>query len=333
MGRAKFRNFSTLLYRKIHATIKVGPIRPIREYPNMSMNPLVSRRIPPREKLRRFFLKSLAPVACLILGAATGSPAQGLRCDLVGKDTVINGQPGKTCLDVSALNGQTITIPSNVTRLDNDGFSLCQSSVSTGGNADIVYIYDNSGSMASYRLNTSGQIISRAWVSANGQDTVFYFETTNCPSGSGLGGSNINGTVTYQEWNPQGTGLVTRTIPRLISNIGCSSPSGDPYNARGRAYRLGINYQSNRAPQSTAGVMSFTGTVGNVVSPRQLNSAANVTSLLDGISAVSNGGTNYRPPLDTTKRWLTTSNTSNPNKATIFLSDGSHNTGDNYLAV
>ena len=70
--------------------------------------------------------KNLGPLTLSALALmAMAIQAQQQRCDLVAKDTVItNGIIEKTCLDLSGLQGQTIVVPSNVTRVDNDGLAL-----------------------------------------------------------------------------------------------------------------------------------------------------------------------------------------------------------------
>src|SRR5690606_30414749 len=106
--------------------------------------------------------------ALAILGflCAIGAEAQTKRCDLVGRDSTIDGNSTqfKRCLDLTGLDGKTVLIPSNVTRIDNDGLSLCKGSVQSGGDVDLVYIYDNSGSMLS----------KMAYVNTATNDTSFY---------------------------------------------------------------------------------------------------------------------------------------------------------------
>ena len=258
----------------------------------------------------------LGAISVLILAlSATCAVAQTQRCDLVGRDTVSSGGVTyKKCLDLADLDGKTVTVPSNVTRIDNDGLSLCKSAVQTGGNADIAYVYDNSGSMnASHYSVSSG-------------DTTFYYGTGGCTNaGTGQPTANI------MVWNNTGTAQVAKTVTRVASGAGCSNFAGDPYNARGRAFRLGLANQAQRAPQSTAGIMSFAASISNVRSPVPL-SPANVTLLQNQINAFSGGSTNYTAPLDTSKRWLTTSITSNPSKAIIFLSDGRPD-NTNYISL
>ncbi len=251
-------------------------------------------------------------VTTLCLIGAIEAQAQTKRCDLVGRDTSITGNPTqfKRCIDLTSLNGSTITVPSNVTRIDNDGLSLCKGSVQSGGDLDLVYIYDNSGSMSS----TVG------WVTPAGDDTIFYENDGGCTDKS------LIGTITYQYWNAGGTATSAKTVNRLNSNTGCANFSGDPYNARGRAYYLGVTDQAARAPNSSAGIMSFTGGTGNEHIPRGLNTQANIDGIRNGISSVASGGTNYGSPLTLAKTWLTSATyTHNPKKAMIFLSDGKPN--------
>ncbi len=67
-----------------------------------------------------------------------------LRCDL--ESAVQSG--AKLCLDVEAIGGKTIQVPSNTTRIDYDGLSIC-SPVLTGPTqpVDVVFAVDISGSM------------------------------------------------------------------------------------------------------------------------------------------------------------------------------------------
>jgi hypothetical protein len=266
--------------------------------------------LPPKTESPFRAIGSIAvTLACLAGAARIG--AQTKRCDLVGRDTTISGNPAafKHCLDLTALNGKTVNVPLNVTRIDNDGLSLCKGSVQSGGDVDIVYAYDNSGSMKA----------NLAYVNTSTHDTTYYESDVNCSNKARRSDS-----ATFYSWNSAGTAQdVVRKVPRLASNTGCTEFSGDPINTRGRAFYLGVTDQAVRAPNSSAGIMSFTGSVGNIRRPKVLNSQANIDNIRGGISAISNGGTAYRPPTDTAKAWLTNPNiTSNPKKAIIFLSDG-----------
>ena len=91
--------------------------------------------------------------------SAASAHAQAKRCDLVGRDTTVSGNPTafKRCLDLTALDGKTVSVPANVTRIDNDGLSLCKGSVQSGGDVDMVYVYDNSGSMKAPGLTSDSR--------------------------------------------------------------------------------------------------------------------------------------------------------------------------------
>ncbi len=85
-------------------------------------------------------------LSVMFLALAPYSTFTQVRCDL---ESALQGST-KQCLDVAALNGQTIQVPSNTTRIDNDGLSICAPSV-TGAvqPVDVVFAVDISGSMRS----------------------------------------------------------------------------------------------------------------------------------------------------------------------------------------
>jgi hypothetical protein len=80
---------------------------------------------------------------------ATDSVAAAKRCDWHAKKALSGEVTYRKCLDLDAIEGTTITAPGNVTRIAQDGFSFCANAFKTdvGGEADIVYLLDNSGSM------------------------------------------------------------------------------------------------------------------------------------------------------------------------------------------
>lgn len=257
--------------------------------------------------MTKFFQRAAAGALLVSLPAmAQGGSSE---CRLRGADTTLStGIPGKSCLDPIALNGRNLTIPSNVTRIDNSGFALCESSESTGGLADIVYVLDQSGSMN----------INYAWISPDKTDTVYLQGLDNC--GFQSADSRGFGSITI----PNAT--TVRTIPLINpakSPATCTNSSGDPFTQRGVAFKQAIEFQAQRAPNSTAGYLGFAGTVINRVRPLKLNTPTNVTTLEDGIQIRYENATNYTAPLDSAKRWLKNpAITSNPTKAVIFLSDG-----------
>ncbi len=241
---------------------------------------------------------------------AASSMAQTSECSLRGADTLIStGVTYKKCLDLSALDTKTVVIPANVKRIDNTGFALCESSESQGGNADIVYVMDQSGSMG----------IKYVWVSPDQKDTLFL---QDIGGSCNIQGSDIGafGSMTI----PNDAGV--RTIPKINpakTPTNCTSTSGDPYTQRGIAFKGAIDFQALRAPNSSAGFIAFTGSIVGQVQPLKLNSTSNISKVKAGINPNANGSTNYAAPLDLSKRWLlNTTFTSNTTKAVIFLSDG-----------
>ena len=254
-------------------------------------------------------VRSFFCVVSLVLAAYS----QPLRCNLINATTVINGVPAKQCLDIDVLKGKTLVIPSNVTRLDNSGFGLCEKNVSIGGNADIVFINDQSGSMNA----TTGWINT----AVNPRDTVYYFGTAGCTGGNGTNG---NITVPVLEAGP-------KSVLNRNSGTGCTDFSGDPLNARNVAVRSAIDYIASASPTSTAGYLGFAGTVLDSRRPLQLNSAANVNSVKNSLILRSASSTDYRYPLDSARKWLNDVSLRKNSKAgIIFISDGSNN-GPAYL--
>ncbi|MDB5049835.1 MAG: VWFA-related protein [Fibrobacteres bacterium] len=258
--------------------------------------------------------------------AAGGVHAQpSAECSLRGADTVLTtGVTVKRCLDLAGLDKKNIVIPANVTRIDNTGFSLCESSEQSGGNADIVYVMDQSGSMG----------INYVWISQDLKDTVYLESTADC----GFTNADVNGFGSITIPNDAGTRQVTRVNPAKLPTT-CSSFSGDPFNQRGIAFKQAIDFQAARAPNSTAGFLGFAGTVRNpTIAPLKLNTPVNINRVKAGMVPSLNDGTNYKASLDTAKKWLLTPAISpNPTNAVIFLSDGRPtyptNNPDAYLDV
>jgi hypothetical protein len=233
------------------------------------------------------------------------------ECGLRGADTVITtGVTNKKCLDLTGLDNKTVVIPSNVKRIDNTGFALCESSESSGGAADIVYVMDQSGSMG----------INYVWVSPDQKDTVYLESLAGCSEMRQSDAGGAHGSITIP------SDATVRTVPKLNPNksiAGCNSTSGDPFTQRGIALKEAIDFQALRAPNSTAGYIGFAGSVVDPVRPVKLNTQANIDRVKRNIVPRLLNNTNYTAPLDTAKRWLLQpSITSNPEKAVIFLSDG-----------
>ena len=155
------------------------------------------------------------------------------RCDFL-----INSTPGAgadtACLDLVALmqnGGPAIQVGNNVTRISNAGLKLCANAftVNSGGSADIVFIYDNSGSMWSHSAS----------INFATRDTTFWDASGGC---SAYGATSITYAVqdTAYDLPPQS---LLKTVP-LLSNAqsSCREFAGDPYNARGVVIRNAIRY-------------------------------------------------------------------------------------------
>lgn len=259
---------------------------------------------------------SLVPGILLAFSLGQGQALK--RCDYL-----VNTTPGASadtaCLDLLALTkngGPAIQIGNNVTRISNAGLKLCANAftVSSGGSADIVFIYDNSGSMWSHRAN----------IDSATNDTTFY-DATSC-NGAGIGTVSYAVQDTAYARPPQS---LVKTIPLLANPPTCRELAGDPYNARGAVIRNAIRYLAQKAPTSTAGVVGFAQTTQYPQSPLQLNVAANVTTVTGMVRLDSVPTTNYAPPLSLAKTWLNDPAViKTPRQAIVFISDGNASDGN-----
>ncbi|MEO6098575.1 MAG: vWA domain-containing protein [Fibrobacteria bacterium] len=248
-----------------------------------------------------------APCAALLaVGPAAGQAP--LRCDLLLESTPGAGAE-PACLDLVALQkgGTPIVTAGNATRISVNGFDLCKNAftVTKPAGADIVFIYDNSGSMVagSAKINTTG-------------DTTFY-HIAGCNGGGG--GATTGATMTYN------TLLGPRTI-RLIDAAGtcpAGSMAGDPYFARGKVIEKAVDYLLANSPTSTAGALAFADIVGNLRAPLQLSIAGNSDLVKSSITLDSINRTNYVPALNQARAWLTdTAFIRSSKQAIVFISDG-----------
>ncbi len=238
----------------------------------------------------------------LMVGFGYSAPK---RCDWHGP-TSKGEATYKKCIDYAALQGTTVGLPTNVTRISADGISFCDGAFSKpgAGNADIVFIYDNSGSMQA----------QTAFVDVPNKDTLFYYSMNNKPCSNG----GIKGNLTYM------TQTGSKTIPSLNNNSGCAQQvSGDPYYARGEVIKEAIDFLVTNSPTSTAGAVSFNETTSHEQTPLPINVTANVNAIKSTVILDLSGGTFYEPPLKLAKEWL-----NNPSiiktkrQAIIFISDG-----------
>lgn len=100
-------------------------------------------------RLQSLTTQGMALVAFAALGTLSTSVQAAKRCDWHGQKAFAGETVYRKCLDLSKTDGQTITVPKNVSRVAQDGFSFCPNAFKTevGREADIVYLLDNSGSM------------------------------------------------------------------------------------------------------------------------------------------------------------------------------------------
>ena len=231
--------------------------------------------------------RGLAAASCAALFALGQAAAQTpLRCDLQLTSTP-GAAAGTACLDLVALQngGAPIVTADNATRISVDGFKLCKNAfeVSKPAGADIVFIYDNSGSMVPGYVK----------IDAASGDSTFY-HITGCTRATGT-------PFTYN------TLLSPRTIQLVDAAANCQSNSlaGDPYFARGKAIEKAVDYLVANSPTSTVGAMSFADAVANIRPPLQLSLPGNADSVKLSIHLDSIRNTLYLPPLNQARKWLT----------------------------
>jgi hypothetical protein len=81
------------------------------------------------------------PLALAVAAATSAYAAAPTRCDLVSQASA------SKCLDLALLDGSTLRVPSNTTRIPSTALNLCGIPGSTPPPTDIVYIVDQSTSM------------------------------------------------------------------------------------------------------------------------------------------------------------------------------------------
>lgn len=249
-----------------------------------------------------------------LLAAGNASAQAPLRCDLKLESTPGAGASG-ACLDLAALQngGAPIVAANNATRISVDGFTLCKNAfqVTTPAGADIVFIYDNSGSMWSH------------YAKINAKGDTSYYHAQGCGGGGGPGGGGAAGTpLTYN------TVLGPRTVHLLDSTVNCTQYAGDPYFARTKAISQAIDWVAANSPRSTVGAMAFETDTNHTQKPLQLSTAGNADIVKASLKIDSVPATNYMPPLRLAAAWLSdTTLIKNAKQAIVFLSDGQPNDG------
>ena len=161
------------------------------------------------------------------------------RCDLSVKSTPGQAGASPACLDLVALkySQRPIITAGNATRISIDGMTICRSAFisSTPGGADIVFIYDNSGSMYP----------QYAKIDSITKDTS-YFNMQGCVR---VDSTMIVGPLTYMTFEGP------RTVQLLNGATNCIGGAGDPYHARAQIIKREIDYLMTKSPNSIRPVL------------------------------------------------------------------------------
>jgi hypothetical protein len=177
--------------------------------------------------------------------------------------------------------------------------------------ADIVFIYDNSGSMWSHY----------AKVDSIADDTTFYMDQS-----CGVPIARPGLPFTYI------TVGGPRTIELLPATALCRDYAGDPFQARASIISEAIDYLAVRSPNSAAGAVAFAADTGHARPPLSLSVPGNADLVKASLAMDSLPSTNYVPPLRVARTWLTDSSLAPAaRKAIIFISDGVPTDGTSFM--
>jgi len=250
--------------------------------------------------------------------AQAGYPA--VRCDL--------GTPKSqgACIDPKNLNGKTVRVPANVTRIGSDGLALCTPKNVSILSADIAYVIDNSASMSS----------SVFWVDSATKDTSWFIQdcksTVNGPS-IALRKRHFGGTtgIDSLQWDTlvEASGNVS---PGTLNPSRCWE-SNDPYSWRAQVVRLTANYQASFDSGSQAGAIFFNSGVTQKFPMRPLGKAGLADLLVKTGMYKAASGTNWAPPLDSAMRWLSNTPATGRSKAIVLVSDGEPADSGKYMPL
>ncbi len=98
---------------------------------------------------QRVFTRRVQIAGLVLCGLGVFPAFAAKRCDWHAQNAYFGETAFRKCLDLAALDGKSLDMPKNVSRLAQDGLSICQNAFKTenAGEADILYLLDNSGSM------------------------------------------------------------------------------------------------------------------------------------------------------------------------------------------
>lgn len=217
--------------------------------------------------IRPSFLAWLA-AAPLSIHAA---PAQ--RCDLVSvPDTA-------KCLDLSKLDGATLRVSTNTTRIPADGLSLCGVVGSAPPPVDIVFAVDQTASMVPTAIFASAEDTS-GWYECNDDDDEP--EIKYVGSAIDFHGNTVK--------------IVDPSTPISDLRAVCKV-AGDPYNVRVAAIQAAIQSHAASSPLSSGATINFGPGVGSYQSMTSYSTPDGVANLVNSLKLQALSGTNYEAAL------------------------------------
>ncbi|MEN9307340.1 MAG: hypothetical protein RL173_1272 [Fibrobacterota bacterium] len=268
---------------------------------------------------------SIVPTVVFCLAAAIGAASPEIaahrsladapkRCDV--STAPLSQNTG--CMDLSKLDGTSLTVPGSVTRLSTDGVVLCEGGGARAPGTDIVYIIDQSGSMTSFKESQ--------FILPHGKDTINFKGCSSWKSG----GKTYPGTVPLVDYLGYSVKLLDSTW--FDSAMANCEPAGDPYQARAAVVQAAILKQSQLAPTSQAAWIGF-GTTYQSSKMFQLGANPSRDSLVRGVIRQNLDKTYYAPPVGWARAMLqgaangtkTMAPSPNKRKAIIMVSDGAPN--------
>ncbi|MEK7394171.1 MAG: hypothetical protein AAB214_16555, partial [Fibrobacterota bacterium] len=261
-------------------------------------------------------------IFCLVVAGESASPDpaafRGLatveRCDVA--TAPLSGNTG--CMDVSKIDGTSLSVSVSVTRLSTQGLVLGEGGGAQAPGTDIVYIIDQSGSMTSFKESQ--------FILPHGKDTLNF---KGCGSWKS-GGKTYPGTVPLVDYLGYSVKLLDSTW--FDSAMANCEPSGDPYQARASVVQAAILKQSQLAPSSQAAWIGF-GTNYQSSKLFGLGTAASRDSLVSDVIRQNLDKTYYAPPVGWARAMLqgavngtrSMAPSRNKRKAIIMVSDGAPN--------
>lgn len=245
----------------------------------------------------------------LLVWVVAAVHAASQRCDLVS-------QPSK-CLDLATLNGATIHVPANTTRIPTTGLVLCGIPGTTPQPTDIVYVIDQT-------LSLRPDVILPGTEDTSG----FY----GCRGNAGI---EFIDTIVFHT-NTVAVANPATTTRAGLEAAGCQV-AGDPYTARATAVQAALAAHAGMVANSYAATVNFGPSITLTQDSVTKLTPAGLAALQATVPIQYNSGTNYQAPLTWGRILLyggasgtkTIAPSPNRNKAIIIISDGRPNQPNN----